>query len=111
MISGNGAGPTPNSNSGIDLVASSHNTIQGNYIGTKPNGTGDLGNANAGILIQSTNQTMEGTVIGGNGDAEKNVICRNRGLGIDDSGDKTLSKKNKIGTDAVGNSAQTPVAA
>jgi CSLREA domain-containing protein len=71
VISGNGS-------HGIDLVGGTHNTVQGNRIGTKADGTGDLGNAGDGILIVASTQS----VIGGTG-SQGNAIAHNDANGLE----------------------------
>ncbi len=81
VISGNGR-------HGIDLVGGNHNTVQGNRIGTKADGTGDLGNVGDGILIVGSTQN----VIGGTS-AQGNAIAHNDLNGIElniDAGNNDL---------------------
>jgi CSLREA domain-containing protein len=56
---------------GISLQ-SSGNTVQGNFIGTNPNGTGSSGNGGFGVQVQSANN-----VIGGTTPAARNLISGN----------------------------------
>lgn len=46
------------------LLQSSNILIQGNYIGTDVNGTGDLGNGASGIFVQNSKDTIGGAVPG-----------------------------------------------
>jgi hypothetical protein len=71
VISGNGA-------SGI-RVFGTHTTIRGNFIGTRADGIGPLGNSEGGIILY---WTAASTIIGGNGGAAKNKIAYNIGSGI-----------------------------
>ncbi len=57
IISGNGL-------NGIDLGAATTTVIQGNFIGTDVNGTGNLGNAQIGISLNSVNNTIGGVSAG-----------------------------------------------
>ena len=92
--------------SGIDITASSGNSIVGNYIGTNVAGTVQAGNNQQGIRI--TNST--GNTIGGTNSADRNVISgnRQRGILIEESaasGNQVLG--NFIGTNAAGTAALT----
>jgi parallel beta-helix repeat protein len=51
---------------GIDLLLSDENVVQGNRIGTRSNGTGDLGNRFGGILISGHDNQIGGTGSAGN---------------------------------------------
>ncbi len=51
---------------GIDLLVSDENTVQGNRIGTRSDGTGDLGNRFGGILISGHDNQVGGTGSAGN---------------------------------------------
>ena len=96
VVSGNGG-------AGVDLVAASDTKILGNRIGTTASGTGALGNADSGVLIEagsSNSQIGDGTAAGSNtiafsgGDGvlvsgpstglriSRNSIFSNGGLGI-----------------------------
>ncbi len=81
------------------------NVVQGNYIGTNVKGTQPLGNANAGIELDSW---TVGTQIGGSQPGAANVISGN-GTGIrlgqlDMPGSETnVIQGNLIGTDPTGN--------
>jgi CSLREA domain-containing protein len=69
-------------------------TIRGNRIGTKADGTGDLGNAFGGVLLLSTQRA----VIGGSAALERNTIAGNvAGIGLTDS------EADIIGNSIVGN--------
>lgn len=90
------------SSDGIELSGNGGNRIEGNFIGTNPAGTADLGNAFHGLLIQSSNNTIGGTTA-----AARNVISGNDNIGISllagTSGN--LVQGNFIGTNAAGTSA------
>ena len=61
---------------GVDVVFTNGGTVQGNLIGTKADGTGDLGNGRKGIYI-----VAGGVVVGGSGSAA-NVISGNTDVGV-----------------------------
>ena len=65
-VAGAGNLLSANGREGIDLVSASGNVIQGNFIGTKADGTNALGNALHGIDLDvgSTNNTVGGTATG-----------------------------------------------
>ena len=75
------------------------NVILGNYVGVNAAGTAALANADEGIEIHSS-----GTIVGGSGAGEANVISGNKGEGIkiQDNAGGTQVIGNKIGTDASG---------
>ena len=87
------------------------NTVQGNYIGTDVTGTAGLGNANAGIYIQSSHYNL----IGGPAPGAGNLISGNGATGVrfDDARgnsfvDEPVSNAvqgNLIGTDFTGTTA------
>jgi parallel beta-helix repeat protein len=89
------------SGAGIDL-ASSHNTVQGNFIGVDATGTSAAANL-YGVYLPAgaTNNTIGGTTA-----AARNVISGNTVFGILLEGTGTsnnLIEGNRIGTDASGN--------
>ena len=93
---------------GIRIGTNGGNYIQGNYIGTDPTGTIDLGNGQEGITIYDLNPSATGNYIGTDGDgindaSEGNLISGNGGNGIliAKSDDNTIAG-NFIGTDATG---------
>ena len=61
---------------GLEFVFTNGGTAQGNLIGTKADGTGDLGNGRKGIYI-----VAGGVVVGGSGSAA-NVISGNTDIGV-----------------------------
>ncbi len=87
---------------GIDLMQSSGNVIQGNYIGTDVTGTEALGNTNAGVTIGGPNN-----LIGGKKASARNVISGNlEGVTFADlEARNNLVLGNYIGTDASGTAA------
>ncbi len=95
LISGNFA-------RGIDLISSSArgNVIQGNYVGTDLTGTTAIPNFNGGVEV-----TALDTTIGGSGAGEGNLLSGNSGNGLSIgccSGNNTVVRGNKIGTDVTG---------
>lgn len=98
IISGNN-----NSGVAVDGVTSIGNVVVGNYIGLAADGTSGLANANNGVSVfQSTD-----TVIGSTNPTGRNIIASNTlsGVAITD-GLRTLVKGNYIGTDATGTLAR-----
>ena len=82
---------------GILMLGSSGNVIQGNYIGTDVSARYDLGNAGDGVFLQGT----PFSTIGGPGAG--NIIVNNAGYGIDLLGANTnIVQGNYIGTDFTG---------
>jgi CSLREA domain-containing protein len=77
LISGNEA-------DGIIIEASS-NTVQGNYIGTKKDGTSGLGNAGHGVDIFSPNNVLGGLML-----SEGNLIAFNGDDGVEVSSSVTI---------------------
>ncbi|HLF77068.1 MAG TPA: choice-of-anchor U domain-containing protein [Dehalococcoidia bacterium] len=93
--------------SGIALLTSGGNTIQGNYIGTDANGTQDAGNGGNGVAVSSS-----GNIIGGTAPGQRNLISGNDfpGLAIyknlpADVPDNNVVQANYIGTNVTGTSA------
>jgi CSLREA domain-containing protein len=71
VISGNGG-------TGVRLYFGNGNRVQGNYIGTKKDGTSPLGNDTSGVaMVDAANNT-----IGGISGPEANVIAFNGGAGV-----------------------------
>jgi CSLREA domain-containing protein len=86
------------------------NVIQGNYIGTDPSGTIDLGNpSGAGVVVFGA--TTTNTVIGGTTAGAGNLISGNGSPSSQQSGIRvasaigTLIQGNRIGTNAAGTAA------
>ena len=94
LISGNG-------NGGIVILGSSHDVIQGNFIGTDQTGERIVGNGGHGIRYfgqESTDQKIGGTKPG-----EGNLISGNKGDGIILTNVNSASiQGNQIGTDISG---------
>ncbi len=95
LISGNGG-------IGLALTGSSatRNVIQGNYIGLDRDGGLALGNSDAGVLIEASNNR-----IGGTGAGEGNVISGNRTTGLrirTGAAASNIVQGNYIGTDQTG---------
>ncbi len=92
-----------NTSSGIYIVGGGGNTIAGNYIGTRADGTGSLPNFD-GVFLQATTGNLIGT--DGSSDAfnasERNIISGNTDRGIVLDGDNIVAG-NWIGVDVNGN--------
>jgi CSLREA domain-containing protein len=85
----------------IDGSSASNNEIRGNYIGTDVKGTGDLGNAQDGVIIIRARNN----IVGGSEPNAQNVIANNRRNGINLQGSTAEGNRvqgNAIGTDASG---------
>ncbi len=85
----------------IDGPGAGGNLVEGNDIGTDVTGTRALGNEVDGVFINGA----AGTVIGGPGPAQRNVISGNQLVGIRISGSGAtgnILQGNYIGTDATG---------
>lgn len=72
---------------GIFLSTGSHNTVQGNYIGTNAQGLAALSNG-YGVGISSSNQNS----IGGKGKLTRNIISGNQAAGIQITGTSSANK-------------------
>jgi|GEM_PF-715997 len=84
---------------GIEISSSDSTTIQGNYIGLNAAGTSGLGNAISGITINNST----GSMVGGSGGGQRNVIAGNSNAGIDlESSSAITIKGNYVGTNAAG---------
>ena len=96
--------------SGIIVEGTDGLVIEGNFIGTNPAGTAGLGNAFAGILL---NTGPANVTIGGTTPAARNLISGNTFYGISygqaggagGGGTNHLVQGNLIGTDATGGNA------
>ncbi len=90
-----------NTNDGIHLDPGSVSVlVQGNYIGTNAAGTASLGNGIDGILVNSTSNTIGGSVAGAG-----NLISGNTEDGVEINGAGTSGNVvagNLIGTDVTG---------
>ncbi len=85
--------------SGVYLAAAPGTVIQGNYLGTDVTGTRPLGNANCGLLVTFSSDTL----VGGTGAGTGNLISANQGSGVAlGSSDHARIEGNRIGTDATG---------
>jgi uncharacterized repeat protein (TIGR01451 family)/CSLREA domain-containing protein len=96
LISGNDANGVLISGSGTTM-----NQVQGNYIGTDKNGTGDMGNTNDGVGITDA----PGNIIGGATTGARNLISGNDATGVAISGGGSTMNQvlgNYIGTDVTG---------
>lgn len=86
---------------GLSGAGASNNVIQGNFIGTGLDGTGDLGNAQDGLNLNGA----PGNLIGGGAPGAGNVISGNNGDGIEINGASATGNQvlgNLIGFDATG---------
>lgn len=101
LISGNGYGVT---------ISDPGNRVQGNFIGTKADGVGALGNSEHGVSISDPNNTIGGAV------SARNVIAFNGGDGVsvftsDDIRNRILSNSiynnGELGIDLFGNDGVT----
>ncbi|MHB1558377.1 MAG: Ig-like domain-containing protein [Isosphaeraceae bacterium] len=76
-----GAGNVISANGGDGIafgdVYASSNAVQGNFIGTDPTGTMNLGNGGDGVLVAVSNNTIGGTAAGA-----ANIIAHNGGVGV-----------------------------
>ena len=87
----------------IVLSGASGNVISGNYIGTNINGTAAIANGTAGVLVQSSGNTIGGTATGSG-----NLISGNTSGGVNINGAGANSNQvlgNLIGTNAAGTAA------
>lgn len=100
-FSGSGVVIASNSQEGTSAL---NNRIEGNFIGTDPSGTQDLGNGSRGVVV--FNQTSNNNTIGGTTPAARNLISGNEttfgavDLVLGPSGNKVQG--NYIGTDRTG---------
>ncbi len=80
-------------------IASTGNSILGNFIGTDASGTSDLGNLTDGIAVVANNNTIGSSAL-----ADRNLIAGNDDDGIDIATgvSGTVIQGNLIGTDATG---------
>jgi parallel beta-helix repeat protein len=92
-----------NDDSGIFLINSNVNRIQGNYIGTDKGGTKDLGNTDGGVFIINPVDNEVGGATAGS----RNLISGNdaEGVGIINGSRGTQVLGNRIGTTANGTGA------
>ena len=86
---------------GLLLDLNGGNFVEGNFIGTDLSGTLDLGNGGSGILVQSSGNTIGGTLPGAG-----NLISGNEFIGVLLIGaDDNDIQGNRIGLERVGTSA------
>jgi Domain of unknown function (DUF4347)/Bacterial Ig-like domain/Beta-propeller repeat len=112
IIGGGSAGErnliSGNQEAGLAIIGGANNKIQGNYIGSKSDGTGGLGNGNEGLYISANNN-----FIGGTNPGEGNLISDNkRGVWVN-NGTSNSVLSNSITNNAelgitVGDSSATP---
>ena len=85
---------------GIKITGASatKNVILGNFIGTDPTGTADVGNRDGGIFIDASNNTIGGTAAGaGNVIAHNGKDLKTSGFGVTvDSGTGDSIRQNSI---------------
>lgn len=89
---------------GVYLLNSFGNVIQGNYIGASVSGSGDVGNTNNGIAVYNSSDNL----IGGPSSAERNIISGNNGSGINlntAGATGNLIQGNYIGVNASGSAS------
>lgn len=105
-LAGQGNVISANLNSGIELGVDVNDTvIKGNYLGVGSDGVTPLGNINFGILVQGNIlAASNGTVIGGPGANEGNVIGDNSvdGIWLNTNVNNSIVQGNFIGTDNSG---------
>ena len=91
---------------GVQVINATGNRIEGNFVGTDPSGTQDLGNGggvtifSGGVTVPSTNNTVGGTT-----SAARNVLSGNGLEGVEIRGFAATGNQvsgNYIGTDASG---------
>lgn len=87
---------------GVAFPGGSNHTVEGCFIGTGIDGTGDQGNAGNGVT-----GAANGVRIGGPGLHQRNVISGNNAAGVNLTGNNWLVQNNVIGTAADGT---TPLA-
>jgi len=81
------------------LVYGDNTRIEGNFIGTNPSGTIDLGNEADGVTFSTSSES----IVGGTAPAARNLISGNDGRGVYFSASSTNKVQgNYIGTDATG---------
>lgn len=88
-----------NENTGITVLGTRGNVIQGNYVGTDVSGTADVGNFFYGIKVQD----FGNNTVGGSAPGAGNLISGNDGVGLFLlGGTNTTVQGNFIGTDVTG---------
>ena len=90
---------------GLDLGGTGVHTVQGCYVGLRPDGTTAAANGAEGIRISAS---TDGTLIGGTQPSDRNVISGNgtSGIGVVDGGRAVQIIGNYIGTTADGTAAR-----
>jgi titin len=83
---------------GVDIRTGDTNTVHGNYIGTRLDGTGDLGNGLSGVYLEASNSNQIGGATPGTG----NLVSGNDNFGVVLVGDANRVEGNQIGTRAGG---------
>lgn len=86
-----------NGQDGIGILTDSSRTkVQGNRIGTKADGTGDLGNGGDGVIV-----TGRDNEIGGNVSAAGNLISGNDSIGVQVSGVGLVIDANQVSRNVI----------
>ena len=85
-----------------DGTLATNNLVEGNFVGTQAGGTGVLGNRLFGINFSTG---ANNNTAGGTSAAAHNVVCDNRGGGVNLVGSSNTVQGNWIGIDAAGNAA------
>ncbi len=90
-----------NSKQGVDISASTGNTVEGNFIGANADGIAALPNGANGVLIENASS---GNTVGGTAAGAGNLIAGNlgRGVWIDATSSSNVIQGNKVGTDTTG---------
>lgn len=95
-----------NTSSGIDVLNSNNNLVQGNYIGTSLDGTTAVPNGGNGIqIVAAVETTANNNTIGGTVAGAGNLISGNTlsGVRISGNADNNLLQSNTIGLNVAGN--------
>lgn len=86
---------------GIRIASGGNTTIEGNFIGTDPDGDTALGNGSAGIFAFSGNPNAgNNNLIGGNSPVARNLIS-----GVDSTGVSLFTSGNKVQGNLIGTKA------
>ncbi len=83
---------------GIVISGGERSSVVGSWIGLDVTGAAD-GNLDEGLLVSAG---ASSTVLGGSNAAEGNVLSANGGDGLQDRGDDTVIRGNRVGTDPTG---------
>jgi len=105
FVSGDGAGVTVSGTTADNAIGDHSNVIEGNYIGTRADGAGDLGNSGHGVLVSApvgTADRASDVLIGGSEPGSRNVIAGNDFRGVELGGPLNHVAGNFIGLAAGG---------